>query len=535
MYNFPRNGNFFNFREMGGLQINKVADIPYDFYSLVPTHLQPLYQEMRRERQWESGYVSGVHDRLLSSRIVPALNNILTNKIMGSGFKFDGKAEYVNLMDKWSKEIDFENLVVLGFQNSNMLGWCFVKCDRCNGEIVPAVVPADQAFYIIEKGKIVDFKSVVTYIATNDLNSTTFLMEHRYFDPYTNKPMIRHFFTKSNSQFSENASDLKNFSRGININVPLLKMFGIDAVVGENFKEKLKSYGIFIEPQELDFITGLGVEMVRATDINPTYIKYPIGQGLMAQMGEDNIIKYEIANSLASHETNIAPQIVLVPQGYDNGQLNDPFRAVGGVIGGNSSIRPINKTYYVRVPFGNADGQNAEPKAIEFNIRSNSILDMKKDALRDLVLNIGLNPNDLNLGKDKAVYVSNKESSESQDLSANTIRSKRRLMNKMFCMIVKEVLWSYGIENGDVSIKWTDFATGDFKEQISAYETAIKNFLMSPEEAIRNLYPNKTQTELDALMKEIENNRVRIQETYYGGFNQHNENLKGGSNDVEEK
>ena len=88
------NSKFFNFRELGGIQINKVTDIPYDFYTLVPTHLQPLYQEMRRERQWISGYVAGVHDRLLSSRICPTISNIITDKIIIIVFK---KSNFVNI------------------------------------------------------------------------------------------------------------------------------------------------------------------------------------------------------------------------------------------------------------------------------------------------------------------------------------------------------------------------------------------------------------------------------------------------------
>lgn len=528
------NSKFFNFRELGGIQINKVTDIPYDFYTLVPTHLQPLYQEMRRERQWISGYVAGVHDRLLSSRICPTISNIITDKIIGDGYKYDGDDEQVMLLEKWDDMVGFRDTVELSTTNTNNLGWSFIKEDIINGQLTPSSVPADQCFFIFERNKLVDFKSVTTFIASNDLGETTFLMEHRYYDPQTGKPMIRHFFTQSNSQFSECASDLKNFSRGMNLNVPLLRRFGYDVQVGDNFIRRLEDNGIYIVPHELYFKSGLGVAIIKGSVQNPTYVKYPVGEGLVAQMGEDNVIKYEVAFSLASHELNIAPQTILVPQGFDNGNLNDPFRAVGGNIGLNNGVRKINGTYYVRVPFGDADGSNHEPKAVEFHIRANEIIDMKNNALRDCAINVGLQAKDVGLDREKAVYTSSAELGGKSDLSTNMVKRRRRLMNGMFKMIIDDVLDFYGVD-GNATIMWTDMQVGDFATQVASYENAVKNFLMSPEEAMKRLYPNKTKREMVKLQEEVQRNRENIVNTYYGGVNENNTLKEKGDNNLESK
>lgn len=527
MYNdFGATGNFFDFRSMSGLQINRYTDIPYDFYTLVPTYLQPLYYGMLRERQWDSGYVPNIHNRLLRSNIVPTVNSIIVNRVLSDGYKFEGKDDAVNVIEKWNKRTHFRDTLERLFHNANMLGFAFMKLDRCNGEIIPTVVPADQCYYIFQNGQIVDAKIVVAYYIGNGTHETTFLMEHRYYDPDTGKPMIRHFFTTSKSQFSENASDLRNFSRGLNLNIPLLEKFGIKVQMGENFKSKLAQMGIYIDPEELDFATtGLGIEIVNASAINPTYIKMPIGQGLVDQIGEDNLIKYEIANSLVSHELNIAPSIVMVPQEFNSYQLNDPFRTSS--IGVNNGVRPISKTYFVRVPFGDDAGNTNKPEQVQFTIRSKEILDMKNSALKDIALSVGLNPSDLGVSKDAAVYVSNKETSQMQDMTNNMVNCKRRQANKAIQMVLDEILAEYGYESGAVSIKWTDMPMGSLEDLVATLSMAVKNRLISTKEARRELFGNrKTMVELEQMEREIEEDMKAIQETYYaGGDNAYNDSV----------
>jgi hypothetical protein len=521
-------GNFFNFREMGGLNINKVQDIPYDFYALVPMHLQPLYQEMRRERQWEGGYVSGVHDKLLSSRIVPAITNVITDKILGSGYKYDGDDLRVQVLDTWDRKVHFKDAIELLAHNATILGFSFLKVDWIGGVPHPTVVPADQIFYIMRNRQIIDAKTVVSFSISNDkLSYNKYLIEHRYFDKDGN-PMIRHFFTSTSSQFSESASAVKNaeIERGLTINPSLLADFGISVKVGDNFIAELEKLGIYINPKKIPSKNGLAIKMVKATVQNPTYIKSGLGQGIMAQMGEDNLIKYEIANSLHSHELNISPQIVLVPQGFDNGRINDPFANITGGLNNFNSIRPVNKTYYVRIPYGDSDN-GAEPKTIEFTIRSNEILAMKNSALRDLLLNIGLTPKDFGLESEKAVYTSTSEL-KFGNISSNMISRRRRLMEEAIEMMVDEVLYSLGIENNGVKVLWTDSVVSDFEKQINSYSIAVKNFLMSPEEAVRRLYPNKTNAEINKLLMEIDKNRQAIVNTFYGGNNENNSKKEKG-------
>lgn len=514
-----RSSRFFDFRAHGGLIINRLTDIPYDFYSLVPTRLQPLYRGMLRSRQWEAGYVPGVHEKLLSSKIVPSVTKIITDKTVGGGYSYDGDSDAISKVIKWDKDVDFKTTVERLFYGSTLLGFSFIKNDIIDGVVSPRVVDADQIFYEEMNGDIIDAKTVVTYTTGNDPNSqgmVKYLMEHRYYDKEGNKK-LRHFFTTSNSQFNQNSNRLVGYTDGDKINPGMLSDFGIDVKVGQNFLEILKDkHGIFLKPIDLNLKNGLGVFKIKDTIENPTYIKQNIGQGIAEQVGEDNLIKYELAHSLQSHELNIAPQIVVVPQGFDNGNfksLNNPSGALG-------QNRPMDKTYFVRIPFGGDEDGNSEPKAIEFNIRSADILNMKNNILKDIALSVQLTPDDLGASVEKAVYESD-SSKNKKDVTTSMINRKRRLAMHALRSVIDEVLHWENISDR-VDLVWSLASDDDIEEKSNIAIMLVKNFLMSTKEALKMLYPNKTPSEREILLKEIEEDRENIIRTYYGGDNRNN-------------
>ena len=97
-----------------------------------------------------------------------------------------------------------------------------------------------------------------------------------------------------------------------------------------------------------------------------------------------------------------------------------------------------------------------------------------------------------------------------------------------------DVLDFYGLD-GNATIMWTDMQVGDFATQVASYENAVKNFLMSPEEAMKRLYPNKTKREMVKLQEEVQRNRENIVNTYYGGVNENNTLKEKGDNNLESK
>ena len=99
-------------------------------------------------------------------------------------------------------------------------------------------------------------------------------------------------------------------------------------------------------------------------------------------------------------------------------------------------------------------------------------------------------------------------------------------------MIIDDVLDFYGVD-GNATIMWTDMQVGDFATQVASYENAVKNFLMSPEEAMKRLYPNKTKREMVKLQEEVQRNRENIVNTYYGGVNENNTLKEKGDNNLE--
>jgi hypothetical protein len=505
-------GNFFDFRSISGVRVIALPDIPYDFIANQPSYIQPRMRINLRARQWESGYVPGVHDKLLSSNLYSTLLNIRSNKLIKGGYKYDGDKNGVELLKNWDEENDILlKIKDLGYCSDN-LGWAFVKLDIINGNPVPTVIPGDQVYFSVDgKNKICDFKSITTFIAGNDKDSMLMLMEHRYFK--NGKPYIRYFFTSLGDQYGINAGDLREFSefKEIKDSKIILAKFGIP-------KERYSEFKDAMNERELPFKT-LGVEMVRGTIKDPLFNKLPIGQSLYQRIGEDLLTKYDIYTSLQSHEGNTAPRIVLVPQEFNNGgatQSSGTNTSIYDQIYGVS--RKLGSTYFVKSPFTTGDGTSAEPQAINWEIRK-SIIEQKGDILREIALNCGMSPENLNI-------LGELNDDKSGELTDALIQEKRELLKPAIRMMIKEVLHFYGLDEFNVRLRFLEEDQKYFMDMVAPIALAVKNFLISPKEGTRRLLKGKTNAELDVQYEEIEDGRQKIIETYYAGGSNENNTIK---------
>lgn len=58
--------------------------------------------------------------------------------------------------------------------------------------------------------------------------------------------------------------------------------------------------------------------------------------------------------------------------------------------------------------------------------------------------------------------------------------------------------------NGDINVEFSDYATPSFGEQVQDFNAAIDAGLITREMALRQLYPNKTQDEIELMLMDIE-------------------------------
>jgi len=517
---------FFDFRSLAGLRVNNVSDIPFTFYTLVPTRYKPLYIELLRTRQWLLGYVPGVHGRLLSSGIVAKFVDLITNKITSGGYKFSGDVKNEDLLKKWDKKVNFQSSLLEWIWNTEAMGYGFAKINIKDGVPYVEQIFADQAYFTTDERGIVDFRCATVKLDGNKDNELIYKIEHRYYDSDTNIPMIEHYFIKDVSQYTQGDeylfSDQFNLSKFSPSNEILLKL-GVP-------KGQFTRYRKEMEARPLP-MRDLGVYQMKATVHNPNYVKFDIGQSIASQIGEDNLVRYDLAFSLEGHEITTTPKTVLVPPELENGKT-------GLLINGEDyqptsynfspSVKQLNHTYYAGVPYENSSGEKVQPTFIEPTIRSTQIREAKISILRDACISLGLSANELEQ-LSGGVYQS--KDSLGNIITSDTISARRSLVRQAVNQLLKSILWIYGFKELDnINIIWTNEKIDDLANLVNTYATGVKNFLFSKEYAVRKLHPDMTETEIQEELRKIKETQQDIVETFYGGNKAEDTNIVTGDN-----
>ena len=512
LINSSDTSRFFDFRSLAGMPRNNVTDVPYKFYVLAPTRLKPLYIELLRVRQWAGGYVPGVHSQLLSSNVVPKLTNIMTNKVINAGYKYDGDDHCEDKMKIWDRQVGMKHAMTELVYNVIQSGYAFTKINIEDGIPVPEVVMADQASFTTKNGEIVEFNSSTVFVDGNNEEEAIYKIERRYYDK-DGLPTVEHGFYQSVSQFDQGSERLfNNDLKGRKIeptNEFLAQRLGVPRGQWTAYRRSMK-------PKALP-MRNLGVYKFKSTVKNPKYIKFDIGQSLVSLVGEDNLIRYEIAQSLEGHEGIIAPQLILVPPEMENGKTQifmDGQLMPTSVNSTMGSKKQLNGTYYVNIPYQTADGEKVEPKAVEFNIRSGDIKGLKNSILEDACANLGFDANDI-IPSVSGVYKS--KDRDKKSITLETIEAKRQLISTEMNKMLKDIMWMYGVDNPNVSLIWSGSQIEEFKTKVDTYSVAVRNFFMSQETAIRRLFPDMTERELQEEIERIDKYRHKIIETFYGG------------------
>lgn len=526
--------NEFNYREACGMRPRQVADIPYYYYASTPIRYQPLYYNLLQNRLWLSGFNPAIHGRLLSSNLPANIVTMLTGKIMFGGFKFSGENLQEQIANAWRKKVSLLDASSDLCWNGNAMGYAFVKLNIVDGIPEPDVVFADQAFWKEKYGRVIDFTSSIVKVDGNDGNKghpALFEVEHRYYNKETGMPMSEKCFVECSTQFDQGTyamiGDLKYFRYSKKRTVDLLTSNGLTK------DEAIEEYESMF-PQVLP-MRNLGVYKFKSTHSNPAYLKFNIGQSIVQLVGEDNLIKYENANSIEGHEIVTSPKMILVPQTYQNGMVKQHFMTGDNVPNDMLSIyldngysysqKQLNNTYYSSVPYSDSSGNVVEPKEIAWDIRETAIHLSKISIYRDILQRVGLNADEFEISGTGGTY----KAKTSQDGTSEKIEEERQLLDEPLSELINDVLWLYGIDDPNVMVVWNNSLSEDLDKKTSIFTTLTKNFLSSPTLARKRLFPDMSETEFSKETLEIQKGAEMIKDTYYGGKDTSSPNLDGSN------
>jgi hypothetical protein len=524
------NAKYFKFRELNGSNYNVVgiADIPYDFYALIPEPFKMAYQEMWRSRLWLSGKVPGIHTFLLSSNIGSTIASMFANRVVGGNGLFDGENVKINSdMEDWARKDDFKSKISqLEYCNSGV-GQSLHKINiiKRKGKLVYSTeVLSGDRFFIKTVGSEVEKVTIFSnfYQDTNKGNGKHkdyYLEEIREYND-DGEPIGYYNVVENVSIFTEGVQT--SFQTN-NYNFRNVRDLGKDAI-----KEIADKLGIeptdLLYERKLPFKLGLGVAFVKNSYVHPRFMNYNIGCSDIMKVSEDTLVTYELFTSMLSNEGSVTIPLVMLPKRLYNPNIDKCAQFISlderfspasqGAVEGqkgyaviNNSSRKIDGTYITYVE--SEDPENQEPKLVQFNMRMEDIDKGIQRTVMNICNNLEISPFILDPRlRGSSQYKNKQEISLDEDQTATTITNKRSMIEKAINYIVKEVLLSKGYKENDCSyVLARSKNTENDRELTETLILQIQNGLTSVNVARKKIHNTMSKEQFNSMVKEIKTDK----------------------------
>ena len=485
--------NLFDFRSASSVRRVKRADIPYGFYSMVGSRYNLAYRELRRARQWASGNVPGVHSKLLSSMIYHNINNRMTNLTMDGGLVFDSEDSSLGFFKTLFNELDIKTVANESIYGMNEGGFSDIKLDIVKSKPSISVLDADQTFKTVKNGEIVEHYSILDYITTTaGEKPDIYLVENRYYDK-EGIPTSVAYFVRLDAKNDNPGSNLfyrKDRIKGVGVVNDILRQFDLSEV-------EVKAIKSLMKPRRLPF-KDLGVSTVQLDEKHPLYFRSHFSPSNYTKIGDDLLINYEILASIQSHEVATSPKMIAVPQDMSTADSdNNSFI---------SNSKQLNGTYFLKMPYVD-DESNADPKEIEFSIRSEDIIKMTSQAVESISFALGIDKRDLMDIRSGSQH----QTPSKFNKTIMTVNSQRDAFTRAIKKIIDNILYLYDIECDSFNVIWTGTNLEDLERKVGISVKRHSANLSSIEEEVRFLNPNKTEKQIQEEVDKIKALRVEQQ------------------------
>jgi len=503
--------NLFNFREVTSINHIRYPDVAFDFHFFVPARMKPLYEQIRHARYALSGYNPLVHSKLLSSNIYQSIVSLIVSQVTAGGVKLDGKN--TDFLFDLTKKIGINDILREACYLSEGLGWSYLKLDIIKGMPKISAISNDQAYISDKLGEVVEYNGVSSYISSTKAEQPDiFLVEKRYFKD--NVPYIKYDLYSTTTQYDSGAGKAA-FDNCDSINPSNLDLEEIK-LLGFNSKKEIRDV---LKEKRLPF-KGLGVSILKSSAKNPLYMKSFTSLSNFNKIGIDALIKYDTVFSAEVHEVSTSTRMIMTPQDMAEDNKNNIIHNQG-ILGYAQSMainsRPIQHSYMLKLPYDTESGESAKPEAVEFKIRSAELSVLKGNAIADIALAIGFDKDDVANIKSGSQY----EKGGRGEKTSKTIEEKRGYISTALKCIIDEIMFLYNIEE-NVDVIWLGLDFNLLEKQSTIFTTLVNSKLMSIRHALKKLYPNLSQEELEEEYKNIIEDSKLLSGSNETGFNEHN-------------
>ena len=525
------------------------------FYGLMPPYYRDYaWRYVRIALQWLDGYVLQLHgydSGIVSTRIASELISGLTRQIVGEKLLFrkadeNATDESVGFISKWSKENNITRAIYSAVGWALATGTSLMKINKTSsGELWIESIRFDRCYYRANhRNQVEDATFMIkSYVDTTTdekkANSQFFLVEKRYYSIRDKADVVKKLdgtfevIHPKGERVPMVEYQVYRTTGTTYINTMPTAISGGNRCKWEEIPLKVRDmikrdYGIirFDEPQMLGF-TNLGVEILMYGNIDLTIPTGTLfGKSLLVGI-QTYLITYEVACSYLLRDMYLGKGTVYVPK-----NMSQSDYLANGV--GNSGVLNDLGENKIELIKG-LDPQDQKMIVDQFELRVEDWSKAKANALRDIATCWGMSPKILAsyLGNGRGNTTATEIDSE-DDLSLSFIYTARSNFKDNINRLIETVMNYYGRPCNVL----LDFSSPSVLNKDRLIDRVIKKLesgLTDVEDAVREIYPDLDEKQLQAKVKIVVEQRERIRQDKLASYNSFETYQQGGNEQWQQK
>lgn len=426
------------------------------------------------------GYDPKIHTNLLNSKIVKSIHKKLMQKITSNvdleGEK-DSDVDYIK-----NKLINFKDALSEAISYMLSRGEAVITIDEVGEELEEHMIgfksyPSPR-FNILENqyGEIIECNLFKMLIDGENSYCKYSIVEHRFKKNdkyYLEYNVIKYSYQNTKSDKIDRQDKLEEKDLPANI-IKILDGIKI------NKRKELKCIGVYY---------------LKNSSVNELCPNSKVGESQYLDVYAD-AVSFDESFTFRNIDKNIGRGRCLVPS------INKPTTRLYSVDSGKEyrSGTVLDNTFIQN--YENLGMGNTNPQSIQFNLRTQEWLADKNDLVAEICTKCGLSIFDYNPTLAGGVRTA-REVDELGDITAQTVSSKRAIVDSSFKKALKDICTILGLQNVSLFIKWNKSTTLNVAANNELVLQRYNSGLCSKLTALKELHPDWDQSEIDAELERI--------------------------------
>lgn len=481
------------------------------FYSLIPyPYREYYYRFIKQYFQWYDGWVAHFHNTssgMFSTRLAYTILHKLAQQVVGNKLMFNddgvkdtktidyGRFKDLNsleFIEKWSESNNLDTKTIQGEEWAFAGGDSIIKLDSMGGDLVPDILRKDSYYLSTDfKGNISEFTGMIynytkmTQHNEDDSKETFYLVEERGYSK-SGKPQIRLSMKKMLGGFINNKST--------DVTSETIPFSRLPRDISHKFAKDYPNTKLG-EWQELP-LKDLGVYLIKATE-KVSFLPAMVGGESLLSNCIHTLMMYDYyfsslgVNLYAAQDKIIAPQHMQTPTNQDN-----PYFGGNAYNGWNSKI-------LTRIPYTNPEDN--QPILWQPDTRAEQWLKIRDNLLQTIAMNIGVDDRTISSAiMPDAEKPTAREISSDEHTTTLFVEGKQTLLKNALDSMIDCVLDFYGFKDEVVTIKFNKAGLTNMNNVVTIVTVLKQNQLISDRVALEMVFKDKSDAQLDQILKDIE-------------------------------